>query len=290
MRTLLMLITLVLLTDITTGKSLVPPKLTDGVYFPAYVEYPDPLSDFVPPYLHQTCDMLKAGNLPVAEKAFAEEMRKHPDDLAAIIGFLQAAHGHRDGLLPQYRKEFATNPTPANQFKLGLLEFYMYGEYELHSPFSAYTMKLRKLAWANLYAAYKHTGDPAVGLIVSWAGIYIGQGGANINEEIMHRLGGDTVYQAYIWAKEHHWIAPQPPIPHLPLLKLRLFAFVVSEIRADDATRSSPTVRKMVNGVAHSYAAPLPPFTQEQKRAMAFLGEWHRRIYSVVQKEMKKQP
>lgn len=290
MRTFLLIGTLLLLMDVTAGNKSAPPKLTDGVYFPGYVLYPAPLSEFVPPYLHQACERLMSGDLPLAEKAFAQEIRHHPNDLGAILGFLQAAHGHRDGLLPQYQQDVIKNPTPANHFKLGVLAWYMFGDLGQHSDNSAAAQlkwkMLQRLAWDNLEIAYKRTGDTVAGLTISFASIYLGHGlRVDFYEDMIRRLGGESVYRAYLTAKQDHWIASQPPIPHLPYSSLKTFAFLVSEIRACDAARSSPTLRRIVNGVVYSYAAPLPPFTPEQKRAMAFLGEWDRRIFYVVHKK-----
>ena len=93
-------------------------QATDNVYWPGYVTASVPLSLFLPQSLRPACNLLTKGDLTSAENAFAAEIRLHPDDLAAYVGYLQATHGHRADLLQNYEQEAKRSKSPVSAFKL----------------------------------------------------------------------------------------------------------------------------------------------------------------------------
>ena len=119
-------------------------QATDNIYWPSYVTYYVPLSLFLPQSLHPACSQLIEGDLPQAEDAFKTEIRLHPDDLAAYLGYLQAARAHRDGLLEGYEQAAKKNASPANAFKLGILAYYKLGE-EWHNYSPEQAIEKQKL-------------------------------------------------------------------------------------------------------------------------------------------------
>ncbi len=259
-------------------------QATDTVYWPGYVTAYVPLSLFLPQSLHPACNQLMQGDLAAAENAFATEIRLHPDDLAAYVGYLQAAHGHRDDLLPKYEQEAKRSKSPVSAFKLGVLAYYTLGEeWHDYSPAQATEkQRLANLASWGLQNAYSQTQEPITGFMLVGAAPYLKLDGSNLYERMLKSLGGKAIYQTYLQAKKDNWTSPQPPIPQLSKDNLAIFKMIVGMIYSNDGGRRGVVTGHYVNG-QFVYHTTYDPLTTEQERAMAYLKQWSQRIKSAIE-------
>jgi len=241
---------------------------TDFVYFPGCVSYRVALKTFSAPGMAPACDLLKQERLTEAEPLFRAQTQRHPDDLTAWIGFLQAARGHRDQLLPQYQQEAAASPTEANEFKLGLLAFYMYGETytNLGKP-----PTLPNLAREHLKRAYEMTYSPVAGLALASCHWYTHPDHSRqVYETMIFRLAGEKIYQDYVHARDHNWAGPQPDVPLLSRDKMYGVRYAVGYLIFIDSGRIVTTETRRVNGrnVKITRESPLTPFQTVGERLL----------------------
>lgn len=260
---------------------------TDEVYFPGYAAVGGvSLAAFVPQSLRPACAALQNGDLASAEKAFAEEMRHRPGDMAAVIGYLQAARSHRDALLGPYLQEETASHSPAAHFKLGVLAFYMFGARRQHGQAETAkqpeVLRLKTIAAANLQSALDRAQDPVVGFLVADAAAYIKlslPGGSDLGlyEAMLKQFGGSTVYHEYLTAKSNDWDVPQPPLPKMPPAKLRALRYIIGGIRSENGGIRGTVTQRVVDGRV-VYDTKYSTYTPAQERAMAYLGEWGHRL------------
>ncbi len=280
----------------------------DMSYLPGYVAYDIPISLFVPKYLQSACAALKKGEMKSAEKSFAAEIRKNPQHLGAVIGFLQSKRDQWDKLLPQYEKEAKLNPTAANEFKLGALAYYILEEnlyrYEgvvlkrdPKNPHHFYGFgggipskelvaqrsQITNIANYGLERTWKLTHDPIVVILISPYPIIDHYG--KMLEEVIQRVGGARVYQTFIHAERNDWNAPQPAIKNGSLLDLTLLHFVVRLFLSNASFQRQYNTFRKING-KQELVEVTAPLTDRQKHAKAYLGLWLKRISKRVN-EMK---
>jgi|GEM_PF-2733542 len=260
---------------------------TDTVYWPGYVATYVPLSLFLPQSLRPACKLLTEGDLIPAENAFATELRFHPNDLAAYVGYLQAARGHRDVLLQKYEQEAKASESPVAAFKLAMLAYYQLGEqWHDYSPARATQKRyLASLASWGFQRAFSQTQEPIAGFMLAGSVPYLkpapGKNDLGIYEVMLKSLGGRTVYQAYLQAKNGNWEAPQPPIPLLSKDKLAIFKMIVGMIYSQHGGQRGVVTGHHVSGQL-IYQTTYAPLTAEQEQAMAYLKEWSRRIGAAI--------
>jgi len=259
----------------------------DTVYWPGYVTTYVPLSLFLPQSLRPACNQLIQGDLAAAENAFATEIRLHPDDLAAYVGYLQAARGHRDALLQRYQQEAENSESPVNAFKLGVLAYYELGErWHDYSPARATEkQQLARIASREFRHIFNQTQEPIVGFMLAGAAPYLkqplGENGSAIYEGMLKSLGGKPIYQAYLQAKNDNWAAPQPPVPKLSKGKLAIFKMIVGMIYSQNGGQRGVISGHYVNGQL-VYQTTYDPLTAEQEQAMTYLKQWSRRISAAI--------
>lgn len=233
-------------------------------YIPGYVDYPTEISFFAPPGLVTACDALKRGEYDVARPIFANEIRLHPGDFAASLGFLQTASEQWNRLLPLYQKAVKEHDGAANEFRLGVLAWYIQG-----SPSVGFNMakagkrqQLARVARRGLQRAYELSHAPIVGFTLAYAYGYIGGGdGKGLYEDMLGRVGGEDGYSAYLNAKKSNWVGPQPPIPDYDRHRLLVTREIVGEIWADYGT--------LLND---------KPVYPDGQPAIKFLDEWRVRL------------
>lgn len=260
---------------------------TDSVYFPGYVSFRVALKTFSTPDMAQACDLLEQGRLTEAERLFQAQTQKHPDDLTSWIGFLQAARGHRDQLLPQYEKEAADSHTAASEFKLGLLAFYMYGEkyMNLDQP-----PTLSNLAREHLKQAYEMTYSPVAGLALASCHWYTHPSHSRqVYEDIILHLAGAQVYQAYVHAKSQGWVGPQPEVTALSRDKMYGVRYAVGYLIAFGSGQIVTTRAITVNGKEKKITT-LTPLTVSQENQRTYLRLWRDRIIAVMNTQNLDQP
>lgn len=194
---------LLLLVGLTPLASAQTSPLVDNAYHPGYVAYALPLDWLVRPDLRLACDALKHNNLTVAEKAFRTEIGQHPDDFGSYVGLLQATRGVRDTYLTDYQQDVKNEDTAANEFKLGLLAWYMFGERMPDNRPEAQQDKnrLAKLAQNSLKRAYALSHSRVVGFVLADADILVGTRTAiAVYEDMLKRMAGADVYNTYLQA------------------------------------------------------------------------------------------
>ena len=164
---------------------------TDNVYYPGYVDVElMPLDLFVPKTLHHACIQLEAGDLVATRDTFSAYIQSHLDELAPYVGYLQAMRGNRASLLSAYEKAANKNKSAVNEFRLGVLAFYLMGERYLNGSDSQ-TKALGKMARDSLERAYRLSHAPVVGFVLLTSYGYTGGGpGDDLVEDMMRRLGG----------------------------------------------------------------------------------------------------
>lgn len=281
-----MLILLMLVASVASAQVRLP---TDSVYFPGYVNSEVPLALFVPPHLSPACVALQKGNLNVAEKAFAREIQQRPNNLAAHIGLLQAVRGRRDALLPQYQQEAARTGSATDEFKLGLLAWYLLGQiWQDHSKEAqSEKQKLKETARRGLTQAYQRTLSSVAGFTLVSAYGYLGaNGGAAVElyEDMLRHLVGDSTYRFYQQTKQNKWTGQQPPVPKLSHNELLILQEVVGELYSENSVRYGRGETRIVNGKMRHIDKGVEPYTPPQQKARAYLGQWWRRIKEAAEK------
>ncbi len=260
-------------------------NLTDGTYFPGYISYQVPLSLFAPARMAPACAMLQRGELDKAEHVFALETHQHPEDLAAYVGFLQAAQGHRDAYLSQYQQDVRAEDSAANEFKLGMLAYYIRAE-QASGTNQGKTLDgrdLAQIALKGLSRAYQLSHDPVAGFAYEDVLSYYGGGdGLRTWEDMMRRLGGLQIYRTYSYAKTHNWNGPQPSIPQLDGKDLTIFRYIVGSINFAFGEQVGITGSKSINGTTHIYVKSWSPVSAEHQAAMNYLGPWRQRLINAV--------
>lgn len=260
---------------------------TDFVYFPSCVSYRVALKTFSAPSMASACDLLKQERLTEAEPLFRAQTQKHPEDLVAWIGFLQAARGHRDQLLPRYQQEAAAAPTEVNEFKLGLLAFYMYGEVYMNI---GKPPTLSNLAREHLERAYEMTYSPIAGLVLASCNWYTHPDHSRqVYEDMILHLAGVGVYQDYVQARDHNWAGPSPDVPLLSRDKMYGVRYAVGYLIFMGSGRIVTTETRRINGkdVRITRKSPL---TTSQERKSSYLSQWLDRIINLMDKKGMSQP
>ena len=263
------------------------PKMIDHAYVPGYVdEGYISLTVFLPSRLDGAVKMLQKHQFAKAEPAFAQEMKAHPGDLAAVLGYLQSIPGRWDALMPEYRREAQAHPHSVTAlFKLGVLASYIFGErgYPTSDDAPPEAHKLLKYRWKSLETAYKIGHDPVVGFTIACTAFMSALGGyPKIYEDILRRMGGPTIWRVYDHAKKAGWRGEQPTIPQLAVKQLHIFRLAVGEIWKLYSCRTfTATDRHLINGVWHITwkENPMPPL---QKRAFNYLSKWRDRLNEAI--------
>lgn len=248
-----------------------PLQVVNNRYVPGYVDYPTEIALFVPAGLTPACSALKRGEFLIARKVFANEIRLHPDDLAASLGFLQSARDQWDDLLPQYQNEVKKHDSVASEFRLGVLAWYIQGEPSVGFSVTSggKRQRLSLIARRSLQRSYESTYAPIVGFTLAYAYGDIGGGDDKlIYEDMLRRVGGEEGYTYYLNAKKNGWSSPQPPIPDFSQQRLLITQEIVSEIWADYGT--------LLND---------HPVHPDQQQAMKFLEEWRIRLRKAAAQE-----
>jgi len=255
-------------------------RLTDSVYYPSYASYKTNLDLFLPASLEATNKELKNGNLTTAAKGFSTEIRQHPDDFAAYVGLLQSCRGVRNGLLPQYQTEERTSPTLINEFKLGLLTFYLYGEgLASGDPNSEKQRFLADISRKSLQKAYDLSHAAVIGFVLSDALSYT-PGDSNVSavfEDMLSRVAGSTPYQAYVSARTAHWNTNLPSFSSSNKKELLILARIVSNLRSQNSMTEGTVEETIVDGRKKIIFGP-GTYTQEQQRAMSYLQSWQQQL------------
>ena len=247
---------------------------------PGFINYSALLSLFVSPKLLPACEALKKGNLSEAETAFAAAVKQNPDDLAARLGLLQAAKDRRHAWLLKYRREAQEHPSAANDFTVGVLAWYNFAEKAFDSSKDAEEAKkqLAQLARSSLQRAYAVTHLPIVGMTLTNAYDYIQGDSVALCEDMLKKIGGIGVYNAYSYAKKNGWRDQRPPIPTLSGNNLGILASVVKKLWSKNSGQVGISETRRVNGQLVTELKGFQPFTPEQNRARAFLDEWIKRL------------
>ncbi len=265
-------------------------SLINNAYYQGYIDFPLPLSKFAPHYLYPACAALKNGNLSVAKKAFAEEMRRHPTDYVATIGFLQSVRIHLRQLLPQYEKDVRLNPSVFNQFKLGVLAVYVFKKYYQNvvltpgikeqgvSPKDKLeAIHLQHLLRSNLSSAWERSYSPVIGFFLASLFGYVNPGSV-LNSMLLHCFHDPSIYHAYVYAVKHDWKGPQPPIKKVSLPGLIVLGWIVADLYSwSSVSRSANYYIKGGRTIISKKPITIPP-PPSQKRAMAYLKLWLNRI------------
>lgn len=276
--------TLLLLVLISTGALAQSGQPTDNVYYPGYVAYKFPVVWLVRPDLRPACGALQRNDLVTAEEAFRQGVGRHPDDLAAYLGLLQAARGVRDTYLTDYQQDAKNEDTAPNNFKLGVLALYMFGERltDYRSQAKSEKQKLAKIAREALERAYDLRPDPIVGFTLADAYALMGKGNPiPLYEDTLKRTGGESVYRAYLHAKSSGWADKQPPIHKMPSKDLLILQRAVASIYSQTGGRSGLVITRVVDG-KETVRTNLPAYSSVQKRGMAYLYTWFQRIGAAV--------
>lgn len=272
----------------------------DFVYSRGYVLYPNfPISLFVPKYLQSACESLKNDDIESAKNLFSKEMKKNPDDFGAIIGFLQTQQDQWEKLLPQYEQEATLNPTASNEFKVGVLAYYileknlyryegMVMKRDPKNPHHFYSFgtipskqliaerkQITDIARHGLKQFWEHTQNPILILLISPYPVFNHYNG--MFEGIIKSVGGTREYQAYINAKNKDWVAHQPPMGEYSRLDLTLLHFVADGYFSFYSYRKQYTALRKINGKLTRVNITVP-LTSTQKHAKAYFGYWLRRI------------
>lgn len=266
-------------------------KPTDNVYFPGYVmEAAHPLASFVPETLHPACATLMQGDFAAAAISFQPYVTSHPDELAPWIGYLQAIRGKRNALLPLYQKQAASKPTVANEFKLGVLAFYLFGERYTDGTKQGQARKtmLARLAQESLTEAYHLSHDPAVGFMLQasydYTSHYVKKTGDRLalSEDMIKSVGGEQVYRFYLQAKAHDWSGPPPPLPPLSRDKLVILRYIVGDRWAANSAIRSIVDTTYTNGKVQNTERVIPN-SPAMTKASAYFGQWRQQLVAATQ-------
>jgi hypothetical protein len=247
------------------------------VYTPGYIDNFRLLALIAPPGLSTACALLKEQNFDAAKPVFARETQAHADDYAACIGFIQAAPEDRRALLASYEEQVADHPTAANRFKYGLVAFYVLGE-DVQGGMSVTNKEipfLENVTRFNLNSAYMATRDPLIGLIFTQS-MWFTRGGPMgfVYDDMLRRLGGDTVYKAYVTARTRDWDAPLPPAPY-PRLSPRdsiFFQWTIEKIRSGYGILSYTSVTTATGQIVQ--VLDKSNYTAAQIHAMDYFNRW----------------
>lgn len=255
-------------------------QILDNTYYPGYVAYALPLAWLVQPDLRPACAALQRNDLETAEKAFRSGIARHPEDLAAYVGLLQAMRGVRDTYLTDYQQDVKAEDTAANEFKLGVLAWYMFGERmpDYRPQAQKEKRRLAKVSRDALERAYDLSHAPVVGFTLADAEVLGGpRASVVIYEDMLKRMGGTRVYNAYISATRNGWRARQPPVPNMAPPDLLIFRRIITGLKSVNSGRGAVEVRHVVNG-KETVTLREEPYSSVQQRAMAYLSTWAERI------------
>ena len=266
-------------------------KPTDNVYFPGYVmEAVHPLASFVPEALHPACAALMQGDLSAAESAFQVYTASHPDDLTPWIGYLQATQGKRSSLLASYQKQAISKPTAANEFKLGVLAFYLFGERYTDGTKQGAARKtmLARLAQESLTEAYHLSHNPAVGFVLQasydYTSHFVKQTGNRLalSEDMIKSVGGEKVYSSYLQAKAHGWSGLPPSLPPLSRDKLVILRYIVGDRWAANSAIRSIVDTTFTNGKLQNTERVIPN-APAMMNASDYFGRWRQQLIAATQ-------
>ncbi len=269
-----------------SGTSAQAAPLAKRVFMPGYIDYPVSLALFLSPKMRPACETLQKGNLTAARKAFASEILQHPNNLAAYVGLLQATSSQEYAeLLPQYVNQAELSSLSADEFKLGVLAWYMLLERRQEGAGKEETemRKLAELARRGLTRAYSGTQAPIAGFTLAFA--FTDIGGKNplpLYEDMLKRMAGERVYGVYMRAKNNGWVGQQPPIPRLSRNDLLILYGVVRKIWSKNSGRGGAISTRIVNGKT-IHETVWAPYTPLQQRAMAYLRQWYDHIEDVAE-------
>ncbi len=188
------------------------------------------LANFVPDRLRQACDLLlkkRVGEAtPKAAFLFRKELAKHPQDLAAYIGLLQADPSILATESRRLKMEVDRNKGGlAAKFKLSVALFYCYSALPTMLQREEKYQKLMAPAFAFMEKVWEVEKKPLVGFMLTE--MYFGSPKLTPNaallkdREIMDRLllalGGQAIYSRYLQAKANLWNATPPPVQWVPI-------------------------------------------------------------------------
>lgn len=258
--------------------------LTDAVYHPGYASNKTILDLFLPASLKEANGNLKSGNLSASEKDFGLEISRHPDDLAAYVGLLQASRGKRDTLFPQYQTDEKSSPNLTNEFKLGVLAFYLFGEgLQSSSPSSAREQMLADVSRKGLQKAYEMSHSPLIGFVLADALDYTPGNSNNLVlfEDMLKHVGGPTAFQDYLTAKNSHWSTPLPSSAGCSKSDLLILSRIASNLRSQVSMTEGTVEETVVNGQKTITFGP-GTYTQDQEKGMLYLHSWREQLLNVA--------
>ena len=261
---------------------------TDSVYVPGYVDFALTLDEFLPKSMAPACQDLEQGNLKDAEPKFATALKKEPDDPALIIGFLQAARGHRDALLNSYVQAERASHSEGNEFRLAVLAYYMIDErWDKGQPSPAHALEinnLSKITVDNMSAAYRQATSPVVGFFMlnTQGVVHYDVPGDHQSDlaDILRRFAGRQMYNQYTSAKSHGWRVSTPQIPQVTHNQLQTARIVIGYMWAWGKNRST-----LYHEVSGKYVSTdtTPKKTTTEKDMYDFLGRWRKVLISALQ-------
>ena len=238
------------------------------VFLPGYINFRIPLSLFLPLDLKSAASALQGNKREIAAKAFARGIIVHPKDLAAYVGYLQAVPEQWDTLFQVYQKDAIRKPSPENQFKLGLVAFYLASGRIATGKTSEPIEKMHDLSRKNLESAFLVTHDPIAGFVLAGPGSSV-----SVYEKMLKRNGGIAAYNAYKKAENTEWMASQPPTPSLSANNLLILSYIVNGLLSGHSGLSGDVVIETGNGQSHVIYKS-HGYTPEQVKAQAFLSTW----------------
>ncbi len=274
---LLPILSLVLMSDCALASS--NTLLTDAVYYPGYISYKTSLDLFSSSSLMKANIDLMNGNLTASAKSFADQIAREPNDLAAYVGLVQSSRGTRQNLFFQYQIDERKKPSLTNEFKLGLVSFYLYGEgLKSSDPNGKNQLLLGSIARKKLQKAYDMNHAPIIGFILADALNYT-PGSSSVLpvfEGMLKELGGTTLYQEYTSAKNSGWNTTLPEYNGTKKNML-LLARIVSNLRSQNSMTVGTVEETVMDGKRVVTFGP-GTFKPEQQKAMSYLELWQKQL------------
>lgn len=229
------------------------PSLPMGFYRLGELSTNTPLSLFLPERITKAHPNLFA-SASEARPILEREVREHPDDLAAWVGYLQTIPEQWGKLIAPYQKEAKEKDTVVAHFKLGVLLLYRALSLSSH-PDRAHlgdSLRLNDLAGNQLRQAYTLNPIPLTGMMYGESG----RCESNFHESLLRRFSNEQTYQTYLRAKKSGWTTPQPDLPNKSRNELLILRRIVALVYRHNSGRTGIQQKKIINGISSSCHLP----------------------------------
>jgi tetratricopeptide (TPR) repeat protein len=277
------------------------------ICFPDNGEFPPGISRLFPPgfvahwyeplryfckdsELRAGCEYLEKGQRQQAYRILREYLKKHPSDLVAVTAYTQSLTKEEMLKALSELQKRQKHLSPVERYQLGIIALYLFDQLTPIEPGQLAKAYLAEqyllIAREQLTAAYQSLPEPMVAFYV-FEMYDIPMGGwwkaIEVAEDQLRRIGGQTIYQRYLQAKERKWkgVSSLPVPSHLQSSQLWLFSRFVLRLYRKLGTEWVAQKPISQNGVVvgvRLVKGSVDPAGRD------YVKNWYDRIQKVLQK------